>query len=164
MITVNQFRITPDGLSIQINLRADDTTILKSLTMYNHDDPSTVYTITFDPGTNAVAIERLMADIGLKATMLYGSILSESDGTESTSLIACSNIASMYHSLVDRVLDLYNYSDPLRQRLTEPARKQDIMMIHSLMYAHTQAMYLERFNDAAYHYDLLINEFNRLRR
>ena len=163
MITVNQFRITPDGLSIQINLRADDASTLVSITMYNHDDPSTTYTKTFNPGATNYAEGFLLATIGLKATMIYCSITSLSDGVESTSLIACSNIASMYHSLVDRVLDLYNYSDPLRQRLTEPARKQDIMMIHSLMYAHTQAMYLERFNDAAYHYDLLINEFNRLR-
>lgn len=163
MITVHKFAISPDGLRLDIDIETTDTIDL--ITFYNYDDPSIVYRYTPSVPANDIQIGFLLANIGLKATMVYGSIhtIESEDSTEATAIVACSHLGDMYHSLVDRLMELTSNNSLMYNSPSFTARREDIMMIHSLMYAHTQALYLERFNDAAAHYSSLVNEYKRLR-
>ena len=162
MITVHKFAISPDGLRLDIYI--DSTSPVDHITFYNYDDPSIVYRYTPSVPVNAIQYSYLLANIGLKATMIYGSIHTI-DTIESNypDTIACSHLGDMYHSLVDRLMELTRNNSLMYNSPSFVSRREEIMMIHTLMYAHTQALYLERFNDAAAHYSTLVNEYKRLR-
>lgn len=158
MITVHKFAISPDGLRLDIYI--DSPRPVDLITFYNYDDPSIVYRYTPSFPVNMVQYSFLLANIGLKATMVYGSIHTID---ETTATIACSHLGDMYHSLVDRLMELTSNNSLMYNSPSFVSRREEIMMIHTLMYAHTQALYLERFNDAAAHYSTLVNEYKRLR-
>ena len=69
----------------------------------------------------------------------------------------------LFRSLVDRLMELTRNNSLMYNSPSFVSRREEIMMMHTLMYAHTQALYLERFNDAAAHYSTLVNEYKRLR-
>lgn len=163
MITVHKFAISPDGLRLDIYI--DSPRPVDVILFYNYDDPSIVYRYTPSVPVNEIQYSFLLANIGLKATMIYGSITSFASGgpNEVTSTVACSHLGDMYHSLVDRLMELTSNNSLMYNSPSFVSRREEIMMIHTLMYAHTQALYLERFNDAAAHYSSLVNEYKRLR-
>ena len=163
MITVHKFAISPDGLRLDIDIETTDT--LNLITFYNYDDPSIVYRYQLERPANTLQIGFLLVNIGFKVIMIYGSIITVESGdpTEATATIACSHLGDMYHSLVDRLMELTSNNSLMYNSPSFVSRREEIMMIHTLMYAHTQALYLERFNDAAAHYSTLVNEYKRLR-
>lgn len=162
MITVRKFAISPDGLRLDVYF--DSHRPVDLISFYNYDDPSIVYQYT-PSHPHEIYQGFLLANIGLKATMIYASIhtIESGDSTEATATIACSHLGDMYHSLVDRLMELTRNNSLMYNSPSFVSRREEIMMIHTLMYAHTQALYLERFNDAAAHYSTLVNEYKRLR-
>lgn len=163
MITVRKFAISPDGLRLDVYF--DSFRPVDLISFYNYDDPSIVYRYTPNVPTHEIYMGLLLADIGLKATMIYASIhtVESGDPDGDTATIACSHLGDMYHSLVDRLMELTRNNSLMYNSPSFISRREEIMMIHTLMYAHTQALYLGRFNDAAAHYSTLVNEYKRLR-
>ena len=161
MIQINLLRISPDSQYLEFSVECPTGYVFNQLyiTRYLGDH---LYDTTYDVsnllvGTTTKEVMRIATDnFGTDITMykVEFGVTSSVEGAEyiDNSIGLCSNINNVYANLLDMILKL-NIGCVL------PTEYEAMVRNYIFLYAHTEAMRLNRLQDAEKFYDLIWNLF-----
>lgn len=171
---IDIFRISPDGKYLEIDMTTGNSYMFKSVNIYNYTTKDKYYDVLAEIDQNDL-IEiytgnskqyRLLVRIDIEllggSSLYYGSIEVEKFEGEPEEIIdsnkifevATSDISNVYFYLLPGLVQLKNPCDPCDLEI--PIEIQRAFLI---MWAHIEAMRLERWAEAEMFYDLIKNNF-----
>lgn len=160
MIQINLLRISPDSKYLEFSVECPTDYIFNKLYISRYDGDHQ-YDTTLDAstlllGTSTKEVMRIaVTALGTSATMykvVFG-VSATAGGEEIPDVTAvCSNINDVYANLLDMILKL-NSGCITNSDFEELTRN------YMFLYAHTEAMRLNRYFDAETFYDLIVNLF-----
>lgn len=173
MIQINLLRISPDSEYIEFSVECPTDYLFNKLLIKKYDYLTTTGYPTNSSGwidgsnlytrTSTKEVMRIASSIFGGSTLFYVEFGIEwvgagdepllSDGTklsDKTEVGVCSDINNIYTYLLQCILKLDNKCNYL---------SNEIKQAYILLYGHTEAMRLERFEEAEYFYDVLKNNF-----
>jgi len=161
MIQIHILRISSDGKFLEFNVECpiNYTFNLLEITRYNPetklDGDIVDFSVALKKTTTVETLRIEAAFLGTPVTFYTVKFGIKRTGTEitQTSIAYCSNVSFVYANMLDLVMQLTAscVSDSDFKNLTRN---------HLILYAHQEALRLNRVIEAKYFYDILVNNFN----
>lgn len=159
MIQINLLRVSPDSKYLEFSVECPTDYVFNTLyiTRYAGDH---VYDTTVDAsgllqGTTTKEVMRIaLSALGETATMykVEFGVTSLTLPEIENSIALCSNINDVYANLLDMILKL-------NTGCVNPSEYEGLVRNYMFLYAHIEAMRLNRLFEAEKFYDLIINLF-----
>lgn len=158
MIHIHILRVSNDSayLEFKVECSAGYTFDTLLITRYNvltgEDDTQINASALLDGTTTMETIRIATSALGSEVTMYkveFGTSPTDPQGVEEDNVIGiCSNVNFVYENLIDLVLNFTNCC-------ISAADYETLDRNHMILYAHQEAMRLERYEDATYFYDVI---------
>ncbi len=161
MIQINLLRVSPDSQYLEFSVECPADYVFNLLYVSRYDVVTETYPITNDcstllQGTTTKEIMRIATSaFGTDVTMykVTFGVTPTNGGDEIPEMVGiCSNINFVYANLLSLVLNVTNCC-------ISKAESDCLMRNYMILYAHEEAMRLERFTEAEYFYGIIWNLF-----
>lgn len=163
MIHIHILRVSNDSNFLEFRVEClpgyNFTTLL--ITRYDvqtkQDDVTLDCSHLLDGTTNEEVMQIPVTDLGTEVTMYYVEFgttpVNPADPEDENVVGICSNVNFVYENLLDLVV---NFNDCC----ISDADYETLDRNHMILYAHQEAMRLERYEDAIYFYNIIWNLFS----
>lgn len=154
MITINILRISSDSKYLEFNVECGSDELFTNLyiTRYDpvlkEDDPTLDFSSVLSGNSNSEIIRIATNLIDSDVTMYKVDFVASSDTEETTKSGICSNVNFVYAGILDYIVNAGNCC--LSNTDYEIIDRNTL-----ILYAHKEAMRLDRYPEAAYFYDII---------